>query len=213
MPRQLDKAAVKKLLHNPETKVIRNQLMEIGGLVLLFIPILAWEMFVLIDVFSFSAPGKIADMVESILLILVLPAAFVIAYIIASRRIKMALTHEGMFFSHVDTEDYRGPLSRRNLFVRWDEFTQLKLTNGPIMTFRVKGERYNYTVGAFLISSRVRAKKHLPFVEAICSYSGYVYHFQKGEGLTWQYLFASANHTFDVEAEVADWETLEPVRQ
>jgi hypothetical protein len=74
------------------------------------------------------------------------------------------------------------------------------------MTFRVKGERYSYNVVDLLLTNYARAKKHQTFVEAICSYSGYIYHFQKGEGRTWQYIFASPGHTFDVEADDSDWE-------
>lgn len=164
MLRQLDKAAVKQLLHNPDTRVFRN---------------------------------------------LIVDGVWFVPYVMVCR-LAIALTREGMFISHVDTEDYRGPLSRRNVFVRWDEFTQLKLTYGPILTFRVKGERYPFTVqDPFFANGSSRAKKQLPFVEAICSYSGYAYHFQKGEGRTWQYLFASSGHTFDVEVDASDWESLD----
>ena len=207
MPKQLDKAAVKELLRNPETKVVRNQMMDIAGVLGLFIPILGWEIFFLIAFFSVPVLDKTTgEVLASILLVLVVPAALIVAYVVTSRHYKMALTHEGMFFSHVETEDYRGPLSRRNFFVRWDEFTQLTLANGPNMTFRVKGEKYGFTVSAFLISGRARAKKHQPFVEDICAYSGYRYHLQQGDGLTWQYTFASPSQPLDFEVADSDWE-------
>ena len=206
MPKQLDKTATKQLLRSPDTKVIHNPMMNIGWWVAIFILLSAW-LFLLFDV-SISD----IDVLKTVLVILIFNGGWCVPYVIVCRRHAIALTKEGMYFSHVDTEDFRGPFSRRNLFVRWDEFTQLKLTQGPIMTFRVKGERYAFTVQDPLFGNgSTRAKKQQPFVEAICSYSGYIYHFQKGEGRTWQYLFASSGHTFDVEADATDWDTLQPV--
>ena len=79
------------------------------------------------------------------------------------------------------------------------------------MSFRVKGERYGFTVNGLLYNGRVRAKKYQPFVDAICSYSGYVYQFQKGKGHAWQYIFASPDRTANFEADASDWDTLRPV--
>ena len=200
MLRQLDKAAVKQLLRNPDNKVFRNQMMNIGWWVAILTLVSAWLILVLSDI----------DVLKTVLVILIVNGGWCVPYVLACRRYAIVLTKEGMYISHVSTEDFRGPLSRRNLFVRWDEFTQLKLTQGPIMTFRVKGERYAFTVQDPLFGNGVgRAKKQLLFVEAICSYSGYIYHFQKGESRTWQYLFASPGHTFDVDADASDWESLE----
>ena len=199
MLRQLDKAAVKQLLHNPDTKVFRNQMMNIGWWVAILALVSAWLILVLSDI----------DVLKTVLVILIVNGGWCVPYVLACRRYAIVLTKEGMYISHVDTEDFRGPLSLRNLFVRWDELTQLKLTQGPIMTFRVKGERYAFTVQDPLFGNGTgRAKKQLPFVEAVCSYSGYIYHFQKGEDRTWQYLFASPGHTFDVDADASDWESL-----
>ena len=200
MLRQLDKAAVKQLLRNPDNKVFRNQMMNIGWWVAILTLVSAWLILVLSDI----------DVLKTVLVILIVNGGWCVPYVLACRRYAIVLTKEGMYISHVSTEDFRGPLSLRNLFVRWDEFTQLKLTQGPIMMFRVKGERYTFTVQDPLLGNGVgRAKKQLPFVEAICSYSGYIYHFQNGEDRTWQYLFASPGHTFDVEAGASDWESLE----
>ena len=200
MLRQLDKSAVKQLLRNPDNKVFRNQMMNIGWWVTILTLVTAWLILVLSDL----------DDLKTVLVILIVNGGWCVPYVLAFRRYAIALTKEGMYISHVSTEDFRGPLSRRNLFVRWDEFTQLKLTQGPIMMFRVKGERYTFTVQDPLLGNGVgRAKKQLPFVEAICSYSGYIYHLQKGESRTWQYLFASPGHTFDVEAGASDWESLD----
>ena len=204
MLRQLDKAAVKQLLRNPDTKVFRNQMMNLGWWVTVFLPLFGW--FTILFLFSLADP----DALLGVFLVLITSVGGFVPYvIIVSRRHAIALTREGMFMSHVDTEDYRGPLTWRNLFVRWDEFTQLKLTDGPMMTFRVKGERYAFTVQDPLFVGGSRAKKQQPFVEAICSYSGYIYHFQKGKGRSWQYLFASPGHTFDVEADASDWDSLD----
>ncbi len=200
MLRQLDKAAVKQLLRNPDNKVFRNQMMNIGWLVAILALVSVWLILVLSDM----------DVLKTVLVILIVNGGWCVPYVLACRRYAIVLTKEGMYISHVDTEDFRGPFSRRNLFVRWDEFTQLKLTQGPVMVFRVKGERYAFTVQDPLFGNGVtRAKKQLPLVEAICSYSGYVYHLQEGEGRTWQFLFASAGHTFDVEASEHDWESLD----
>ena len=202
MPRQLDKNAVKQLLHNPDTKVFRNQMMNIGWWVAILALVSAWLILVLSDI----------DVLKTVLVILIVNGGWCVPYVLACRRYAIVLTKEGMYISHVSTEDFRGPLSLRNLFVRWDELTQLKLTQGPVMTSRVKGERYAFTVqDPLLVSGGARAKKHQPFVEAICSYSGYIYHFQKGEGRTWQYLFASSGHTFDIEADATDWDSIQPV--
>lgn len=203
MLRQLDKAAVKQLLRNPDTKVFRNPMMNIGLWVAILIPLSVW----LIIVFDVSISD--IDVLKTVLVILLVNGGWCVPYVIVCRRYAIALTKDGMYLSHVDTEDYRGPFSHRNLFVRWDEFTQLKLTDGPMMTFRVKREKYAFTVkDPFFVAGGTRAKKHQPFVEAICSYGGYIYHFQRGEGRTWQYLFASPGHTFDVEAEGSDWDSL-----
>jgi hypothetical protein len=204
MPRQLDKAAVKQLLCNPETKVFRNQFQHIGLLAMFIF------LFVLWDVSLFFPNGTT---VVTIIAFLTVQAACMVGYWFWGRCSVMALTPEGMYLARANTEDFRGPLTCDRLFVRWDELTMLKLeNNGPVMTFRVKGGRYAYTVSDDIISSRVSAKKQLPLVEAICSYSGYIYHFQKGVGLTWKYVFASPGHTFDVDVEEADWETLQPVK-
>ena len=200
MLRQLDKSAVKQLLRNPDNKVFRNQMMNIGWWVAILTLVSAWLILVLSDI----------DVLKTVLVILIVNGGWCVPYVLACRRYAIVLTKEGMYISHASTEDFRGPLSRRNLFVRWDEFTQLKLTQGPIMTFRVKGERYAFTVQDPLFGNGIgRPKKQLPFVEAVCSYGGYIYHFQKGEDRTWQYLFASPGHTFDVEADASDWESLD----
>lgn len=204
MLRQLDKAAVRQLLRNPDTKVFRNPMMNTGWSVAILILMSTWSILFLV--------GSISDIgvLKTVLIILIVNGEWCVPFVMACRRYAIALTKEGMYLSHVDTEDYRGPFSRRNLFVHWDDFTRLKLTDGPMMTFRAKGERYAFTVKDPLFSvGGTRAKKHQPFVEAICSYSGYIYHFQKGEGRTWQYLFASPGHTFDVEAQASDWESLD----
>ena len=191
---------MKQLLRNPDNKVFRNQMMNIGWWVAILTLVSAWLILVLSDI----------DVLKTVLVILIVNGGWCVPYVLACRRYAIVLTKEGMYISHVSTEDFRGPLSRRNLFVRWDEFTQLKLTQGPIMTFRVKGERYAFTVQDPLFGNGVgRPKKQLPFVEAVCSYSGYIYHFQNGENRTWQYLFASPGHTFDVEADASDWESLD----
>ena len=191
---------MKQLLRNPDNKVFRNQMMNIGWWVAILTLVSAWLILVLSDI----------DVLKTVLVILIVNGGWCVPYVLACRRYAIVLTKEGMYISHVSTEDFRGPLSRRNLFVRWDEFTQLKLTQGPIMTFRVKGERYAFTVQDPLFGNDIgRPKKQLPFVEAVCSYGGYIYHFQKGEDRTWQYLFASPGHTFDVEADASDWESLD----
>ena len=200
MLRQLDKAAVRQLLSNSDNKVFRNQMMNIGWLVAILALVSAWLILVLSDM----------DVLKTVLVILIVNGGWCVPYALVCRRYAIALTKEGMYISHVDTEDFRGPLTRRNIFVRWDELTQLKLTQGPIMTFRVKGERYAFTVQDPLFGNGgTRAKKLQPLVEAICSCSGYIYHFQKGEGRSWQYLFASPGHTFDVEADASDWDSLD----
>ena len=204
MLRQLDKAAVKQLLRNPDTKVFRNQMMNLGWWITVFLPL--FGLFTILFLVSLADPDAL---LELFIVLITSAVCFVLYVIIVGRRHAIALTREGMFMSHVDTEDYRGPLTWRNLFVRWDEFTQLKLTDGPMMTFRVKGERYAFTVQDPLFVGGSRAKKQQPFVEAICSYSGYIYHFQKGEGRSWQYLFASSGHTFDVEVDASDWDSLD----
>ena len=204
MPRQLDKAASQHLLRSPDTKVFRYNMINTGWRIVFFLLLSAWLGFVFFV--SISDLGVL----KSVLAIVIVNGGIFVPYVIACRRYAIALTKEGMYISHVDTEDYRGPFSRRNLFVRWDEFTQLTLTDGPVMTFRVKGERYAFTVkDPLFVVVGTRAKKHQPFVEAVCSYSGYIYHFQKGEGRSWQYLFASPGHTFDVEVDAHDWETLD----
>ena len=202
MPKQLDKHAAKQLLRSPDTRVFRNQLLNVDWLIAFAIPLCAWFC---ID----SVPIK--DILRSLLVILVVFVVGVVAFIMDSRRHVLALTREGMYIWEVNTEDYRGSLSRRNLFVRWDEFTELKLSEGPVMSFRVKGERYGFTVNGLLYIGRVRAKKYQPFVDAICSYSGYVYQFQKGKGHAWQYIFASPDRTANFEADTTDWDTLQPV--
>lgn len=205
MPRQLDKAAVKQLLRNPDTKVFRNQMMHIGWWIAIFL------LLSVCLIIAFLESVLDLDALVATLIILIVNVGSVIIYVLVCRRHVIALTREGMYLSHVDTEDYRGILSRRNLFVRWDELMQLKVANDPVMTFRVKGERYSYNVVDPIVTNYAHAKKHQTFVEAICSYSGYIYHFQKGEGRTWQYLFASPGHTFDVEADAFDWDSLRPV--
>ena len=124
MLRQLDKSAVKQLLRNPDNKVFRNQMMNIGWWVAILTLVSAWLILVLSDI----------DVLKTVLVILIVNGGWCVPYVLAFRRYAIALTKEGMYISHVSTEDFRGPLSRRNLFVRWDEFTQLKLTQGPIMT-------------------------------------------------------------------------------
>ena len=204
MPKQLDKSAVKRLLHNPDTKVFRNPMMNIGWSVAILVLLSA------LLIFFFVASISDRDVLKTVLVILIVNGGLFAPFVMVCRRYSIALTKEGMYLSHVDSEDFRGPFSRRNLFVRWDEFSQLKITDGPMMTFRMKGEKYAFTVQDPLLGNGVgRAKKQLPFVEAICSYSGYIYHFQNGEDRTWQYLFASPGHTFDVEAGASDWESLD----
>ena len=205
MPKQLDKNAAKQLLRSPDTRVFRNQMLNTAWLIAYSILICAYITFVCIV----SAQPK--DVLVTVIIILIVNIGYVISLVLASRRYVMALTREGMYLSRVNTEDYRGSLSRRNLFVRWDEFTELKLSEGPVMSFRVKGERYGFTVNGLLYNGRVRAKKHQPFVDAICSYSGYVYQFQKGKEHTWQYIFASPDRTANFEADATDWDTLQPV--
>ena len=195
---------MKRLLRGCDTKVFRNPMVNIGWWVAALILLTAWLTFLIVVSTSDT------DVLKTVLVILIVNGGWCVPYVLACRRYAIVLTKEGMYISHVSTENFRGPLSRRNLFVRWDEFTQLKLTQGPIMTFRVKGERYAFTVQDPLFGNVVgRAKKQLLFVEAICSYSGYIYHFQKGESRTWQYLFASPGHTFDVDVDASDWESLE----
>jgi hypothetical protein len=203
MPKQLDKAAVRQLLRNPDTKVFRNQFLHIGLLAMCVFLFILWDAALFVPV---------CTSVVAVIVLLTVQATCLVGYWFWGRCSVMALTPEGMYLFRANTEDFRGPLTCDRLFVRWDELTMLKLEDGPIMTFRVKGGRYAYTVSGDIISSRTRAKKQLPLVEAICSYSGYIYHFQKGDGLTWKYIFASPNHTFDVEVDDTDWATLRPVR-
>ena len=205
MPKQLDKNAAKQLLRSPDTRVFRNQMLNTAWLIAFPILLCAYFTFVCIV----AAYPK--DVLVTVIIILIVNIDCVVALVLASRRYVMALTREGMYLSRVNTEDYRGPLSRDNLFVRWDEFTELKLSEGPVLSFRVKGERYGFTVNSLIISSRIRAKKHQPFVDAICSYSGYVYQFQKGKEHTWQYIFATPDRTANFEADATDWDTLQPV--
>ena len=205
MPKQLDKNAAKQLLRSPDTRVFRNQMLNTAWLIAFSILICAYITFVCIV----SAQPK--DVLVTVIIILIVNIDCVIALVLASRRYVMAFTREGMYLSRVNTEDYRGPLSRRNLFVRWDEFTELKLSEGPVLSFRVKGERYGFTVNGLLNNGRFRAKKHQAFVDAICSYSGYVYQFQKGKGQPWQYIFASPGHTANFEADDTDWDSLQPL--
>ena len=201
MPKQLDKAGVKRLLRGCDTKVFRNPMVNIGWWVAALILLTAWLTFLIV------VSTTDTDVLKTVLVILVFNGGWCVPYVLVFRRQVIALTKEGMYFSHVSTEDFRGPLSLRNFFVPWDEFTQLTITDGPVITFKVKKGRYPYTFQDPLFGNGItRAKKQLPFVEAICSYSGYIYHFQKGEGRTWQYLFASPGHTFDVEADASDWE-------
>ena len=205
MPKQLDKNAAKQLLHSPDTRVFRNQMLNTVWLIVFSILLSAYLTFVCIV----AANPK--EVLVAVILILIVNIDCVVAIVLASRRYVIALTREGMYLPRVNTEDYRGPLSRDRLFVRWDEFTELKLSEGPVMSLRVKGERYGFTVNSLIIGGRVRAKKHQPFVDAICSYSGYVYQFQKGKGQPWQYIFASPSHTANFEADDTDWDTLQPV--
>ena len=119
----------------------------------------------------------------------------------------IAFTQEGMYLPRVETEDYRGPLTCSRLYVPWNELTELELSYGPILSFRIKGQRYGFTVNSLLGSNRSRAKRNLEFVETVSSYSGYKYHFSKGEGLTWEYLFILPNRAANAKADNYDWES------
>ncbi|MBQ9865024.1 MAG: hypothetical protein IJM33_06775 [Bacteroidales bacterium] len=196
MPRQLDKAAVKKLLRKPDTKVFRNRSLHIALLVTLAFLFIVWDV-------ALFFPDDTA--VATIIIVLTVQVASLAGYWFWGRCSVLALTPEGMYLSRANTEDFRSPLTYSRLFVRWDELTMLKLENGPTMTFKVKEGRYAYTVSDDIISSRTRAKKHRPLVEAICSYSGYRYYFQQGVGLTWQYIFVSPSSSSDFEVVDSDW--------
>ena len=188
MLRQLDKAAVKQLLRNPDNKVYRNQMMNIGWWVAILTLVTAWLILVLSDL----------DDLKTVLVILIVNGGWCVPYVLACRRYAIVLTKEGMYISHVSTEDFRGPLSRRNLLNKYRTIYDSISLNKIGERMLSKEDKYT-----------IFCNSHERFIKVSQKDKGYIYHFQKGESRTWQYLFASPGHTFDVDADASDWESLE----
>lgn len=203
MAKYLDRQAAKSLLRDPATTVFRNPMAECGVLVMVVLEVLACLLF--LTSISFSNPDW--RTVTTVSVILLVGMGFWVVYFL-EKRSGIAFTKEGMYLSRVETEDFHGPLSQSRMYVRWDELTELSLSYGPVMSFRVKGYRYGFTVDNVLPISSGRAQRNLQFVEAISSFSGYKYHFSKGKGLTWQYLFILSNRSANANADAYDWESL-----
>ena len=202
MAKYLDRQAAKSLLRDPATTVFRNPMVDCGVLVMVVLEVLAC-LFFLASLF-FSNPDLRTVIMVSVLLLMWI--GFCVAYFI-EKRSGIAFTKEGMYLSRVETEDFQGPLSQSRMYVRWDELTELSLSYGPVMSFRVKGYRYGFSVVGVLPSSSGRAQRYQQFVETISSFSGFKYHFSKEKGLTWQYLFILPNRSANASADSYDWES------
>ena len=205
--------AAEKLLRQPGVKVIRNPLplhwVRLVGAMYLTLLWLGLLVMIIVGALETHDLWRSYWVLGIIMLVHV---ATCVSIFIAGRRAVLALNKEGMYLSKVDSEDFRGPMTLRRRFFRWDELTELKLTSGPVLSFRVKGHPYGFAMNPIQsVNIGGFNKRNMQLVEAITAYSGYPHHIHNDGRNYWQCVFATSLRPANAEADVWDWDSLQPV--
>lgn len=209
----LTNQAVEKLLRQPDIKVIRNPLHNETVNITIITLTLIWLGLLLMATVESIETSDSWKGYWTLLVILIVHIATCVAVFISGRRTILALNKEGMYLSTVNTEDFRGPLSLRRHFFRWDEITELTLFSGPILSFKIKGRPYGFTLNPNIMTNGdSRAKKYKQLIEDISAYSGFPHHFHQDSRNNWKFIFATPFRSANTEVDEWDWDSLHPVK-
>ena len=205
--------AVEKLLQQPDVKVIRNPLHNEAVNITIIALTLLWLGLLLMVIMESIETTDSWKAYWTLLVILIVHIAACVAVITGGRRTVLALNKEGMYLSTVNTEDYRGPLSLRRHFFRWDEITELTLSSGPTLSFRIKGRPYGFTLNPNIMTNGgFRAKRYKQLIEDISAFSGFPNHFHQDSRTDWKFIFATPFRPANTEVDEWDWDSLQPVK-
>lgn len=205
--------AVEKLLQQPDVKVIRNPLHNEAVNITIIALTLIWLGLLLMIIMESIETPDLWKAYWTLLVILIAHIAACVAVFIGGRRTVLALNKEGMYLSTVNTEDFRGPLSLRRHFFHWDEITELTLSSGPTLSFRIKGRPYGFTLTPNIMTNEgFRAKRYKLLIEDISAYSGFPHHFHQDSRNNWKFIFATPFRPANTEVDEWDWDSLQPVR-